>query len=177
MKRRALGQGFNVSWRIGGYLTLNIDFGQNNILRGTEFSIMEVNNIKCAVMICFESTIPSLSSKFVNLGAEILVYLVNDGWYTTLPEPGQHAKQSVFRAIENRLPVIRCTNTGISMLVNPSGKVENSIGLNKAGTMQVKINKNKYGKTFYTRFGNVFSLILLGLIIILIIKSNIYEKK
>ena len=44
------------------------------------------------------------------------------------------------------------------MFVSPSGVVEKSIGLNKVGTMNVKINKNKYSKTFYTRFGNVFSL-------------------
>ena len=63
------------------------------------------------------------------------------------------------------------------MLISPSGKVEKSIALNKSGTMNVKINKNKYGKTFYTRFGNVFSLILLVLIILLLMKSIIYEKK
>ena len=130
-----------------------------------------------SALICFESTFPEINRRHANQGIDAIIYLVNDGWYTTLPEPGQHAKQSVFRAIENRLPVIRCTNTGISMFVSPSGKIENYIGLNKSGTMKVKINKNKYGKTFYTRFGNVFCLFLLAVVLILLIKSTFYEKK
>ena len=44
-------------------------------------------------------------------------------------------------------------------------------------TQTYKINKNIYGKTFYTRFGNVFSLILLILMIILLIKSMIQNEK
>ena len=66
-------------------------------------------------MICFESTLPSLSTQFVRNGAEVIVYLVNDGWYEHPPEPQQHAKQSIFRAIENRRAVLRCANTGISI--------------------------------------------------------------
>ena len=90
-----------------------------------------------------------------------MIYLVNDGWYLTPPEPKQHTRQSIFRAIENRIPIIRCSNTGISVLINSKGVIEEKIDLNKFGTMDVNINKKKYRKTFYTRFGNVFALILL----------------
>ena len=155
----------------------NINIGQTNFSKGKRDHIFDVEGYKFSALICFESTFPEINRRHANQNIDAIIYLVNDGWYTTLPEPAQHAKQSIFRAIENRLPIIRCTNTGISMLINPSGKVENSIGLNKLGTMSAKINKNKYSKTFYTRFGNVFSLILLALTIILLIKSIIYEKK
>ena len=75
------------------------------------------------------------------------------------------------------MPVIRCANTGISMLINRAGEIENIIDLNKTGTMNISINKNNYEKTFYTRFGNVFSLILLILMTMLLIKSIIQNEK
>ena len=155
----------------------NINIGQTNFSKGKRDHIFNVDGYRFAALICFESTFPEINRRHANKNIDALVYLVNDGWYTTLPEPGQHAKQAVFRAIENRLPIIRCTNTGISMLINPSGKIENTIGLNKIGTMKAKINKNKYRKTFYTRFGNVFSLILLILMTMLLIKSIIQNEK
>ena len=60
---------------------------------------------------------------------DAIVYLVNDGWYTTPPQPQQHAKQAIYRAIENRMPVIRCANTGISMLINRAGEIENIMNI------------------------------------------------
>ena len=111
-------------------------------------------------MICFESTFPEINRRHVDMGADALVYLVNDGWYETPPEPQQHARQAIYRAIENRRPVIRCANTGISMVVNRLGIVEEKLELNQSGMINTTINKNN-NKTFYTRFGNVFALILL----------------
>ena len=103
--------------------------------------------------------------------------MVNDGWYLSWPEPRQHAKQSIFRAIENRIPIIRCANTGISQVINSKGVVEEEIDLNKFGTMYVNINKNNYEKTFYTRFGNVFALILLVISILVLILSRFKNEK
>ena len=48
----------------------------------------------------------------------MLVYVVNDGWYETPPEPQQHASRVIYRAIETRRPVIRCANTGISLVID-----------------------------------------------------------
>ena len=100
-----------------------LNLGQANFTRGTEYTIMDVNTVKCAAMICFESTFPSLSRQFVQNGAQVLIYLVNDGWYENPPEPQQHARQAVYRAIENRRPIIRCTNTGISMIIDARGNI------------------------------------------------------
>ena len=133
-----------------------LNLGQANFTHGKEYKIFKINQTKIAAMICFESTIPGLSRKFVKKGADILVFLVNDGWYEYPPEPQQHAKQAIFRAIENRRPVIRCTNTGISMMIEPSGNIIRQLPLNQAGVISANISP-KDGITFYTRFGDIFA--------------------
>ena len=74
-------------------------------------------------MVCIESTYSRLSRNFINQGAHFLVYVANDGWYLHPPEAQQHAKQTIFRAIETRKPILRCGNTGISWVVSPYGKI------------------------------------------------------
>ena len=155
----------------------NINIGQTNFSKGKKDYIFNVNDYRLASLICIESTFPEINRRHANMGIDAMIYLVNDGWYLTWPEPRQHAKQSVFRAIENRIPIIRCANTGISQVINSKGVVEEEIDLNKFGTMYVNINKNNYKKTFYTRFGNVFALILLVISILVLILSRFKNEK
>ncbi len=135
-----------------------LNLGQANFTHGDEFRMFNIQNTTFAAMICFESTFPALSAEFVRLGAQVLVYVVNDGWYETPPEPQQHAKQAVYRAIENRRPVLRCTNTGISMVVNPSGNIVKQLPLNQAGVINASIMPSN-GITFYTKYGDIFAQI------------------
>ena len=130
-------------------------------------------------MICFESTFPSISRQFINDGAEVLIYVINDGWYEHPPEPQQHAKQAIYRAIENRRPVIRCTNTGISMVVDAGGNISHQIPLNEKGMIQARIQTQDYA-TFYTRYGDIFSklnvLLCISFIIAGIFRWEVREK-
>ena len=140
---------------------------------GEENTVFNINDFNFIAPICFESTFPHLNRKLINDADNIdaIIYLVNDGWYINAPQPQQHSRQSIFRAIENRKPVIRCANTGISMHINQNGEVVDQIKLNQAGVLEdIKIYKNK-NKTFYTRFGNVFALMLFILNIVLLIRS------
>ena len=135
-----------------------LNLGQANFTHGDEFRMFNIQNTTFAAMICFESTFPALSAEFVRRGAQVLVYVVNDGWYETPPEPQQHAKQAVYRAIENRRPVLRCTNTGISMVVNPSGNIVKQLPLNQTGVINAAIMPSN-GVTFYTKYGDIFAQI------------------
>ena len=153
----------------------NLNLGQANFTHGNEYRIFNINNTQIAAMICFESTIPSLSAEFVRLGAQVLVYVVNDGWYEHPPEPQQHAKQAIYRAVENRRPVIRCTNTGISMIIEPSGNITQQLPLNSEGVMSGTIIPSNRA-TFYTQYGDIFAQ-LSGLISVILILGIIIRKK
>ena len=162
---------------LSGYFpSLNkLNLGQANFTHGTDYTIMDVNNVKCAVMICFESTFPALSRKFVQNGAEVLIYLVNDGWYEKPPEPQQHAKQAVYRAIETRRPVIRCTNTGISMIIDSRGNISHELPLNERGMIQATIKPQKIA-TFYMCHGDIFAKLNIFISLLFII-GGILRKK
>ena len=139
-----------------------------NCTRGEEYTLYDIKDTKFAPMVCIESTFPSLNREFVKQGAEVLVYVVNDGWYEKPPQPQQHARQAVYRAIENRRPVIRCTNTGISMIIDAGGNISHKLPLNKKGIIQATI-KPQNMDTFYTRYGVIFAQmnVLISLLFIL----------
>ena len=72
-------------------------------------------------LICFEDTIPDLSRNAVRDGARLLVLITNDAWFNGSIEPVQHLHQSIFRAVENGVPLVRCANSGVSCMVSPTG--------------------------------------------------------
>jgi len=79
------------------------------------------------VLICFEDIFPEISGKLVNSGAKFLIVITNDAWYGKSGAAFQHAANSVFRAVENRVPVVRCANTGVSCFIDSKGRIYDSI--------------------------------------------------
>jgi len=83
----------------------------------------EGRSIKVGSLICFEDTLPSLSRKSVRAGADLLALMTNDAWFNGSIEPQQHLNQSVFRAVECGIPMVRAANSGISCVVDVVGRV------------------------------------------------------
>ncbi|MDP2922009.1 MAG: apolipoprotein N-acyltransferase [Candidatus Omnitrophota bacterium] len=83
--------------------------------------------VNFAALVCFEDVFPELSRQFVKDGAKFLVVLTNDAWYGRSGAAYQHTACSVFRAIENRVPVVRCANTGVSCFIDSRGKIYDSV--------------------------------------------------
>ena len=74
-------------------------------------------------LICFEDTVPALSRSAVKAGAQMLVLMTNDTWFNGSIEPVQHLNQSIFRAVENGVPLVRAANSGVSCAVDAVGRV------------------------------------------------------
>ena len=107
------------------------------------------------VLICYEGIFPAAARDYKREGADFLVNITNDAWFGHTSAPYQHLSMTVFRAVENRLDVVRAANTGISALISASGKIAAELDLFKTGYLDV--NVNIYNKnTLYTRWGDLF---------------------
>ncbi len=131
----------------GDQAFLPLEFNNNN-LRVTR---------KIGVLICFEILFPSISSKFVKNGADILTTITNDAWFGHSSAAMQHFSIAVFRAVENRRILARAANTGISGFIDPKGKIieMTSLFTDATVTRQVPVLNSL---SFYTKHGDVFAI-------------------
>jgi apolipoprotein N-acyltransferase len=129
-----------------------MDFGQANFKRGEVQTIFGSDAGRFGSLICFESTFSGYSRDYVRLGADFLVNVTNDGWFGGARGPLQHSESAVQRAVENGVTVLRAANTGISMLIDPAGRIVESIGLDREGMLFVPVYTIP-GQTPYTRWG------------------------
>ena len=152
-----------------------------DIAAGKDYTIFTLGKNKFSVLICFEDLFPELSRAFRKRGAEFLVNITNDGWYKYSTAPYQHLQASVFRAVENRVPLARAANTGISAFIYPDGRIISRIkDLNGkdifvTGFDTKGINILPVKPTFYTRFGDIF--VLACLIVILCSMMPLFSRK
>ncbi len=148
-----------------------IDFGQANFKQGEIMTIFDSAAGKFGVLICFESTFTEYTRKYIKNGARFLVNITNDGWFGSSRGALQHAESAVLRAIENGVTLVRSANTGISMSVDPAGRVVESIGFDREGLFLVPLTLAKK-LTFYCRYGQLsFFLMFIGNLLIILIPA------
>ena len=82
----------------------------------------EPQSVALAPIICYEDTDPTLSRAAARLGAQAIVLITNDSWFSLSNEAVQHASQAVLRAIETGLPVIRVGNSGVTGVIDGTGR-------------------------------------------------------
>ncbi len=129
---------------------------------GSEYPLMPLGDARAGVFICFESAFPSISQKFADEGADVLVNISNDGYLGRTPVIRQHLANVVFRAVETGRPVLRVTNTGVSALVTPRGEVRDATQVYEAASRTWAVGRADGGRTFYTRQGDLFAALCLG---------------
>lgn len=127
-----------------------------------------------SAVICYESVFPHIVRRFIHNGANVLTIITNDGWFGTTSGPYQHARYAVYRAIENRVSIIRCANTGISCFIDPVGRVLSRARLNTHKNLiaYVPIANEK---TFYSQRGDWLGLAALLITIGLFFVQGVFH--
>ncbi|PWK68335.1 apolipoprotein N-acyltransferase [Aminobacter sp. AP02] len=113
--------------------------GPMNFTAGTNRQALDLpGGLKASAFICYEIIFPRLVAVDA-ASTQIMVNVTNDAWFGDTPGPYQHFRQSQIRAVENGLPVLRAANTGISGIVDPSGRVVDALAMNVRGTIDFSL--------------------------------------
>jgi apolipoprotein N-acyltransferase len=123
---------------------------------GAQYTLMPFGETRAGVFICFESAFPYIARHFTEEGADVLVNISNDGYLGETPVMRQHLANTVFRAVENNRPVVRVTNTGITAFITARGQVLDATPGFTPNVRVWPVSRASSGKTFYTRYGDVF---------------------
>ncbi len=135
--------------------------------------LMEVNGHKIGISICYEAVFGE--ELIAGLpAASILVNVSNDGWFGESIGPHQHLQIIRMRALETGRPVLRSTNTGISVIISPDGKIQSASPQFEVHVLTDEVQPMQ-GMTPYVRWGNwmVVSLVSIFLLFAFIISRKL----
>lgn len=121
---------------------------------GSEYTVFEAAGIRFSSPICFEDTFGYLNREFVRDGAEVLVNLTNDSWAHSVASAMQHMAMAVFRAAETRRSMVRSTNGGITTLIDPNGRIVDTLPAFVEGHLIVDVPVYTSSDTVYTAYGD-----------------------
>jgi apolipoprotein N-acyltransferase len=124
--------------------------------RGDERKVFRLGGHRYGVFICYEAVFADEVRQFARLGAEVLVNVSDDGWYGDTSAPWQHLNMARMRAIENRRWLLRDTNNGITAVIDPYGRVRQSIPRHQTDALPAQFGFRD-DVTFYTAHGDVFA--------------------
>lgn len=124
--------------------------------RGTERTVFNAGGYKLGVFICYESVFPDEVRLFARNGAQLFANTSNDEWFGPWGAPAQHLNMVRMRAIENRRWALRATDTGITVSIDPYGRVVARAPRHVRTTLEAPFGLES-GTTFYTRHGDWFA--------------------
>ncbi len=174
-----------------------IDLGQANFRPGANYKIMELerstvnilpsggeihwdvrDTLKFNVAVCFESIFPDFVRKFRQMGSQFMVVVSNVNWFGRTTSLYQHALIGVLRAVENRMGIAHCSNSGISVIIDPYGRILQQSGVytREVLTGDVYYHDKDSPSTFFTRHGDLTGNISLAVFLMLLVFSVIRKR-
>jgi apolipoprotein N-acyltransferase len=134
--------------------------------RGKEFTVFKLPDLRFGVTICWENIFPDVVREFVKKGAQVIINIGNEAWFGKSAAPYQFLSMNVFRAVENGVFVVRCTNTGVSCFIDSRGRIVDRVtGENNSDIFVRGILSNvvvlRDSATIYSRYGDFYAQLCL----------------
>ncbi|MFZ8833903.1 MAG: apolipoprotein N-acyltransferase [Candidatus Caldipriscus sp.] len=143
-----------------------IELGQGNYSRGRGFYPIRYGNLKIGVMICYEYIFSGIGKRLVDNGANVLAVITSDGWFGKSLGPVEHFYLGIPRAVETGRYLIRSAKTGISAIIDPEGRVVESLELYTRGSIVGSVKLYEH-RTPFVSFGFLFPYLCLILSLII----------
>jgi len=123
---------------------------------------------KAGIMICNESAVPSAAYNPVKKGAQFIMNMSNDGWFSDTYIVGLHFYNARLRAVETRKDIVVNSNNGISGLIQASGQIVSAKQSTEAYVDNVIVHPNGWN-TLVVEYPNLFIYCCLGLLAIILV--------
>ena len=148
---------------------------QGEFIPGTRRRVMEIPGAPRALpLICYEVAFPgSIAARDDRPGW--IVNLTNDGWFGISTGPYQHLQQARLRAIEEGLPLVRAANTGISAVIDPSGRIVARLGLGIEGVLDASL-PSALPPTVYARLRDIPIVVIIAVALLLVIRRRLVRR-
>ncbi len=130
-----------------------------------------IGRLRYGPAICYEIVFPQIARVQVLHGAEVLVTITNDAWYDGTSAPQQHLDQARLRAVETDRYLLRAGTTGISALIDPTGRIVEELPMNRQGIVRGTFQP-RHSTTPYVRFGDWFAWCAMGIVILAIVRKR-----
>jgi apolipoprotein N-acyltransferase len=112
-----------VPWRNWFFFARDLTSLIGDFQPGTQYKVGRISGGPFSVYICYEAIFPNEVRRFTLAGAQLFINISDDGWFGGSGAPGQHLAMARVRAVENRRWMLRDTNDGITVSVDPYGRI------------------------------------------------------
>ena len=143
-----------VPWPLN-YLVEKVTKEAGDYVPGNRVVVARSGSHRIGTFICYESVFGSQVRQFVAGGAEVLVNISNDAWFGQSAARYQHLLIARMRAMENGRWLLRSTNTGVTAVIDPAGRVRGTLPIDRPGVLAAHFDFEDR-LTLYTRWGDWF---------------------
>jgi apolipoprotein N-acyltransferase len=125
--------------------------------KGNKYAVGRLpNGYSFGVFICYEAIYAGEVRRFAANGAQLFLNISNDGWFGRSAAPEQHLRMLRVRAVENRRWIVRSTNNGFTVSVDPYGRIIEPLPPDVRAAVDLPYDF-RTDETMYTRFGDWFA--------------------
>jgi len=140
-----------------------------------EYPVFDTPYGKVGLGVCYDRHRLFITRELVRNGAQIVLMTVDDDFNGTPWFPPFHASDGVFRAVENRVAMGLGTTNGLSMVIDPYGRIMVEGEINERGIILGEVFTTQDG-TLYTHWGDWFGWLMVGMLGVLVAISLLRNK-
>jgi apolipoprotein N-acyltransferase len=162
-----------VPWRNWLFFARDLTGLIGDFQHGSQYKVGRISGGPFSVFICYEAIFPNEVRRFTLAGAQLFVNISDDGWFGGSGAPGQHLAMARVRAVENRRWLLRDTNDGITVSVDPYGRVVARLPANIRGELDAPYSF-RADLTPYARWGDwlPWLCVLAALVLVLVVARD-----
>ena len=143
---------------------------------GTDVKVFDWDGVKIGALVCYEDILPRFAADVMARRPDVLVNVTNDAWFGKTGEPYLHLALAVMRSVEHRRTLIRSTNTGVSAIIDPVGRLSLQTDLDEPEVLRAAVPMMKE-TTIYGRIGDLFAYLLLAWVGWLALRARVGWRK